>query len=824
VVAGPWMRVRAELRRHWRGTVGLALLIGLAGTVVLGSWAGARRTESAYPQYLAATHAADFLISTNSSGSAATSDFYHRVERLPGVERAGIVAGPLLVSKTNGRPDADVETVVQTLASEDGKAGYSVAGLKLSAGRMPRPDHPFEALANRTLASRRHLQVGSHFTMYRTPLTVGSLGSDPAPGHLVPVTFTITGIGVSSDEIVPIAPNDGGPTLVLTPAYNRRYDKGNQVNFDGVFVRLMPAASHSAFVADVQRIARAFPAGSDLNGIFVADLSSHEARAERSIHPEALALLLFAAFVALGALLAIGQIIARDVALAARDDRVLVAMGFDRRQLVSVPLVRFAVPIVIGAFLAAVGAVLASPLMPIGPARVAEPHPGMSFDPAVAAMGFGAIVLILLGVTLWAAWRTTRTTIGIGAVNSGGVSRPSRAVEFLARSGLRPSAVAGLGMAVEKSRGRTALPIRGAIVGMTLAVAAVVAVSIFSANLSRLTSTPSLYGDTWSFALDNQFSSSSRHDILHFLHDVPGIQSAAGGNYGDDTTLNGHAIPTVGIDPLVGSVFPTIVHGRAPRGPTEVALGVSTMRQLNVSIGDSVVLGSQGKRHTLKVVGQVVLPSLGRGSFTPTDLGEGAVTVASLVAQPPAGPGSYNFVLLRYSTRADPIVTTSRLSRLAHQNGCPGDACLMSSARVLPTDISSYDKVRSAPIILVVILSILGITMMGQVLVSSVRRRRRDLAILLTLGFLKRDVAYVVAWQASFLAVIAAVIGIPLGLVFGRSLWSLFAEQIGVPPSVALSPLLLLAIPVLIVLANAIALVPALSAARTRPASALRSE
>ena len=448
----------------------------------------------------------------------------------------------------------------------------------------------------------------------------------------------------------------------------------------------------------------------------------------------------------------------------------------------------------------------------------------MSFDPTVAVIGFGIIVLTLLAVALWAAWRTTRT-IGLGASGSRDFTRPpSRIVEFLARAGLRPPAVAGLRMALEKGRGRSAVPVRGAITGMILAVAAIIGVSIFSANLSRLISTPSLYGDTWSFAVDNQFNAVSRQGVLHILHNVPGIQSAAGGTYGDDTTLNGQAVPTIGIDPLVGSVLPTIVHGRAPRGPSEVALGATTMRQLNVGIGNSVVLGSQGTRHTLKVVGQVVLPSLGRGSFTPTDLGEGAVTVASLVAQPPAGSGWYNFVLLRYARTANPIVTTSRLSRLVHQKGCPGDACLLSAARVLPTDINSYDKVRSAPIVLVVILALLGISMMGHALISSVRRRRKDLAVLLTLGFLKREVAYVVAWQASVVAAIAAVIGIPLGVVFGRSLWSLFADQIGVPPSVALSPSLLLAIPILIVLANAIALVPALSAARTRPASALRSE
>ncbi len=114
--------------------------------------------------------------------------------------------------------------------------------------------------------------------------------------------------------------------------------------------------------------------------------------------------------------------------------------------------------------------------------------------------------------------------------------------------------------------------------------------------------------------------------------------------------------------------------------------------------------------------------------------------------------------------------------------------------------------------------------MMGHALISSVRRRRRDFAILLTLGFLKREVGYVVAWQASVVAAIAAAIGVPLGVVFGRSLWSLFAGQIGVPPSVDLSLTLLLAVPALIVLANVVALLPAMSAARTSPTRALRSQ
>ena len=40
------------MRRRWRALVSLALLLGLAGGVVLTAAAGARRTDTAYPRLL----------------------------------------------------------------------------------------------------------------------------------------------------------------------------------------------------------------------------------------------------------------------------------------------------------------------------------------------------------------------------------------------------------------------------------------------------------------------------------------------------------------------------------------------------------------------------------------------------------------------------------------------------------------------------------------------------------------------------------------------------------------------------------------------------
>jgi ABC-type antimicrobial peptide transport system permease subunit len=109
--------------------------------------------------------------------------------------------------------------------------------------------------------------------------------------------------------------------------------------------------------------------------------------------------------------------------------------------------------------------------------------------------------------------------------------------------------------------------------------------------------------------------------------------------------------------------------------------------------------------------------------------------------------------------------------------------------------------------------------------VTSVRRRRRDLAILKVLGLLRRQLLLVVCWEATALAVAALLIGVPLGLLAGRWAWALFAGSAGVAASASVPvALVLLIIPVTIALAVLIAAWPGRAAARVRPAVTLRAE
>jgi hypothetical protein len=88
-----------------------------------------------------------------------------------------------------------------------------------------------------------------------------------------------------------------------------------------------------------------------------------------------------------------------------------------------------------------------------------------------------------------------------------------------------------------------------------------------------------------------------------------------------------------------------------------------------------------------------------------------------------------------------------------------------------------------------------------------------------------RQLATVVAWQATVAMLIGTVVGLPLGIALGRWLWNLFAQGIQAIPAPTVPALLVTAIGLgAIVLANLVALIPGRIAARTPTGLLLRTE
>jgi ABC-type lipoprotein release transport system permease subunit len=142
-----------------------------------------------------------------------------------------------------------------------------------------------------------------------------------------------------------------------------------------------------------------------------------------------------------------------------------------------------------------------------------------------------------------------------------------------------------------------------------------------------------------------------------------------------------------------------------------------------------------------------------------------------------------------------------------------------------PAEIENYRTIGVIPDLLALSLALGAVVALGLTLIASVHRRRRDLALLRTLGFTGRQLLSTVAWQASVAGAIGAIFGIPLGILAGRWLWTLFANSIyAVPrPTVPTVPLIIVALSAM-VLANVVAALPGRSASRTSAAQILRGE
>jgi ABC-type lipoprotein release transport system permease subunit len=159
----------------------------------------------------------------------------------------------------------------------------------------------------------------------------------------------------------------------------------------------------------------------------------------------------------------------------------------------------------------------------------------------------------------------------------------------------------------------------------------------------------------------------------------------------------------------------------------------------------------------------------------------------------------------------------------------PNSAGQGISASVLtvqyPGEIIDYRSIGDTPVLLAMGFAIGVAGAFAFTVVASVRRRRRDLALLKTLGFTRRQLSACIAWQSSASVLTGLVIGIPLGIVFGRWLWLTFAREIYAVPSATIPTLSLVVLGVsALVLANVVAFLPGRAAARTAAAIALRAE
>jgi hypothetical protein len=280
----------------------------------------------------------------------------------------------------------------------------------------------------------------------------------------------------------------------------------------------------------------------------------------------------------------------------------------------------------------------------------------------------------------------------------------------------------------------------------------------------------------------------------------------------------------------------------------QIVLGAATLAQLHKRVGETVTITYASPKDfpvyvpptNLVVVGTATLPAVGTSGDLHTSMGTGALVPVDV--EPPAfrkaltspdpnenGPDMIAVQLRNTVAPAAGLASVQGIANAATKimAADPEEAGATYVALPVqqPAEIVNYSSTGATPVILASGLAAGASVALGLTLMASVRRRRRDLALLKTLGFTRWQLAATVAWQASVAAVIGVVVGVPVGIALGRWLWDLFAREIFAvaDPTVPGLEIVLVAVGA-VVLANIVAAVPGRMAARTRTALLLRTE
>ena len=799
--AGLW--VRAELQRRRSSLLALSVVCGVVVTVVLAAVAGAQRTSTAYDRYLEQVHAAHADVqmiaglrgrSDIDLGNGMTADeLIGALRRLPQVEQLSRGAALLL-----GPEGMDFYTAV----SLDGR---DVNQYRMVDGRLP--EGLDEVAISRETSELLQKRVGDELEVHGTdPRQAERLMVDgdtsvlqepPAGPRFV---LRVAGVVQGAGDIGRV--DLSGPYGVVSPEFYARHRDAIAQFGPVVEVRLRNGFGDvPALRAEVERLS----GGSEF--VSVEDNTIEVKSVNDAVDTQALALLLFALVVAAAGLVTIGTAVTRQLASSGADSQVLRALGLTQWQR-TVAVATVASPvIVVGVVLGFMGAVASSALLPLGLAGRAEPDPGVAFDAVALPVGALILAMVLTALVGLSAWRASRPA-GAAARDLPAGQDLRLVSRWISMAGLGAVGATGLRLAFDRGPRTRRTPTRAALTGAVFAIATVTAVLVFGASLDKLVAEPKLSGFPWDASAGAGETVEDAAGTVEQLADDPDVEAITVG-YVSDTTVEGERAQILATQAAKGRADLTLLSGRAPAAADEVAVGPRTRARLPARGADRLELATEdGGTRAFRIVGTALFPILNYpdyddGIWMPYEALSG-LAVASGNA----------VVLVTLADGADVGGKRPELEELGFDFTNTG----------APAGVANLDEVDRFPRALAAFLGLLGVVVVGHALLSSPRRRRRDLAVLRTLGLVRRQVGATLAVQAAAITAVGLVVGLPIGIAGGRILWGVMATGLSVVRRPIIPPSVLLITPVALAVAVLMALLPARRAAGIRPAEVFRSE
>jgi len=752
---------------------------------------GARRAGSASHRFFAATRWPDVLVFSETRLDDALVSSMTADPRAKSVSRGLIVlAAPL---------GMDPGLEVTTMVLPDERWGRDTA-LRLVDGRYPLPGARDEVVVNEAAVKTGSLAVGKSVDLeLLTPAALTAClrqepGCEPTPAG----SAQIVGVARTPQDLTVDAYS--GTVLYARPEFTAARGGPDIATGHLVFINLRDGADADKFAADWSRDV---PQGD-------MESSRQERRAlDRASELQRPALLVGAAIAAVAGAIVVGQAMARLLARRRGDVEVLAGLGLTRRGRTGVAVLSCVPSVVLGSMGAVLVAIALSPAFPLRVLRRADPGYGVNADWVVLGVGAGVTLVAGVALSTLAAWRWA------GRPRMHQVANVSAAASIAAGLALGPVPATGTRFALERGRGVHAVPVVPALVGALLGLTATVGAFVVRSSIDGLLATPARYGAPWDLQVGMGGDAEQR--AAQVAGDDRIARAALTANGELDIEAHGHSeqVAALGYEAVKGSLTPVVLAGRFIDGPDEVVVASDTMHDLDLALGDQLVVSGPGGSSRLTVVGRVVKPIAGdsnvnEGVIVPRDL---FVRVGGTDLTAEVDEEAWLLADVRDAVKVDEVAAAIAAS------GSEVERPFRQS------EVTVLREVRAVPLMLAIFTGLLGAVAAAHALVSAARRRRRDLAVLRALGLRPRQTAGIIRWQGLVVAVVALTAALPLGAIVGSVVWRAIATRLRVIPVVDVPwrSLTILAVAT-VVGAVLVAVLPGVLASRQRPATALHDE
>ena len=337
-----------------------------------------------------------------------------------------------------------------------------------------------------------------------------------------------------------------------------------------------------------------------------------------------------------------------------------------------------------------------------------------------------------------------------------------------------------------RHRARTALAILGVAVSAAMLLDMVMLSSGMRASFGKLLLSQGFQlriSPKGTLPFDTEATIRDADSMIAVLRARPTVQTVSpvlGGQLHFPLANGAVTAAALGVEPAVQGDY-ELVGGRNARNENEIVVNDAVLRALSRGVGDTVRAGAGYDPQLRALSGERVLRIVGRVRFIYLALDQRAVALPITTLRAMSGPsvaGRASVAMVRLRPGADVERERDTIERLLPR------VTVISTAAALRQVDERLNYFRQLAVILGAVSLVVGFLLVTTLVTVSVNERIGEIAVMRAIGVHRWRVVAQIVLEAAAIMLVAAPLGLALGLVTGRYLNSILARFPGLPERV----------------------------------------